>query len=541
MIYLTLVVVKSDYMDTNSPVYNELNKAWKVTCKVLFGEEIGELKEYEEWLKEVLPEFGRRKSYISGKETTFTLNEYCDDARFVSMDEIKEKAIDPLTINEIKDIDSIIEAISNKWEYTGNKVLGNSTFVESSDAVRDSHYVRESIAVNRSSHQFAVTYANDSRYCFGCARYLTSEFVIRCLRFNANRAFNSYWIVKSNDVYNSTNLIGCNEMLFCFNQRGKNRCIGNLELPSDKYFALKKKLLDEIKEELKKNKRFPSIFELIPNISPTPKAIREIDKAVSTQEIDMVAIEKTFSSAFKVLFRKETGDMMRYKDWLLRNVARYSFDEIDSAFGSKTFMFSPEYFKMWRHFPKRRTVSHSEAVKLSSLHLEESDLNSLSRIKDKLGEIAYLTEEGEGGRNLNVAKVLYAEDCVNMYWSLGKHNEGVAFCPESLEIKYVFGSNEITYSQFCMKCNNSTKLTRCFELDSCENCSDTYFAHNCEGLQDAMFCWNTKGKRYAIGNAQLPPDQYRKIKEILIEQMADEIIKTKQLRYDIYNIGCSKK
>jgi hypothetical protein len=56
-----------------------------------------------------------------------------------------------------------------------------------------------------------------------------------------------------------------------------------------------------------------------------------------------------------------------------------------------------------------------------------------------------------------------------------------------------------------------------------------------------MFCWNAKGKRYAIGNAQLQPEQYRKIKDILIEQMADEILKKKELRYDIFNIGCYNK
>jgi hypothetical protein len=75
-------------------------------------------------------------------------------------------------------------------------------------------------------------------------------------------------------------------------------------------------------------------------------------------------------------------------------------------------------------------------------------------------------------------------------------------------------------------------------MDGCANCSDSYFCHSCEGLSDAMFCWNVKGKRHAIGNLELPSDQYRKIKDALVEQMADEIIKNKGLRYDIYNIRC---
>ena len=107
--------------------------------------------------------------------------------------------------------------------------------------------------------------------------------------------------------------------------------------------------------------------------------------------------------------------------------------------------------------------------------------------------------------------------------------------------KHIFGSHALIGSQFCMKCYYSTELNRCFEVDSSTKCSDTYFAHNCEGLQDTMFCWNAKGKRHAIGNMELQLDQYRKIKESLVSQMADEILKEKQLRFDIFNIGCHRK
>jgi hypothetical protein len=55
-----------------------------------------------------------------------------------------------------------------------------------------------------------------------------------------------------------------------------------------------------------------------------------------------------------------------------------------------------------------------------------------------------------------------------------------------------------------------------------------------------MFCFNAKGKRYAIGNAQLQPDQYRRIKDMLVGQMADELIKNKQLKWDIFSIARAK-
>ena len=74
-------------------VYNELNKAWKATCKVLFGEEIGELKDYEEWLKEYVPVIGKRKSHVSGKEVVFHSDAYCINSRFISLNEMNEKSI----------------------------------------------------------------------------------------------------------------------------------------------------------------------------------------------------------------------------------------------------------------------------------------------------------------------------------------------------------------------------------------------------------------------------------------------------------------
>ena len=137
-------------MDPNSPIYNELNKAWKSTCKILFSEEIGELKNYESWLKEYEPTVGKRKSHISGKNVACTIDNYCKSSNFISLDEVKEKTIDPWTINEIKDIDSIVEAVSEKWEYTGNRILGVSSNVENSDLVVDSHYVADSFFVEKS-------------------------------------------------------------------------------------------------------------------------------------------------------------------------------------------------------------------------------------------------------------------------------------------------------------------------------------------------------------------------------------------------------
>jgi len=187
-------------------------------------------------------------------------------------------------------------------------------------------------------------------------------------------------------------------MLFCFNQTGKRKCIGNLELPSDKYFSIKAKLLDEMRDELKKNKRFPSTFELFPKSKPKEKLL---EKEVKEEEEDIEPINKGFASTFKILFKKDAEpNIFTYQKWLTRNIDRYNFYEIDSAVGGKTYRFKGDYFRPWKHFPQHRAVNFEQAKKLSYLHLEESELSSLNKIIESLDKIAYLSEEGKGGKNM---------------------------------------------------------------------------------------------------------------------------------------------
>jgi len=54
-----------------------------------------------------------------------------------------------------------------------------------------------------------------------------------------------------------------------------------------------------------------------------------------------------------------------------------------------------------------------------------------------------------------------------------------------------------------------------------------------------MFCFNVKNLTHAIGNAQLPPEQYKKVKGALVAQMANELEKKRDLRWDIFSIGAS--
>jgi len=523
-------------------LYNELNKAWKSTCRILLGEEIGELREYEPWLKGYLPQIKLRKSHLSGKEVTLAMDDYCRDANFISGDEIRgQGAGAPLGIDEIKDIDSIMNAVSERWEYCGNRVLGNSTNVELSDLVIDSNYVSDSVTVKQASHIYsAFLIGSGTKYFFGGGYFDASEFDVRCMfGLAANRCFESHLVANGGDLYFCYNAIGCHDMLFSFNQRNKRNIIGNVELPKDRYLELKKKLLGEIKDELKKSKELPSLFGLVPDTKPD---IGDVSVVPELKEETVVSVEKAFAATFKVLLKTDCPhNMDELEGWLSGHIIKIK--EVTSAFGIQTTMpMRPEILPHSALLPVRRVVSEKEALELGKLKLPESDISDFGRIMESLPKIGYFTAEAVVGSCRNLIKAPAVADSSNLYKEYDAvRSEYAGISSNVFNSKYIFGSHRMYDSQFCMKCYNSLNLNRCFEVDTSTKCRDAYFCHNCEGLADAMFCWNVKGKRHAIGNISLPQDQYEKTKNTILEQIADKIARNKNLEYDIFNIGCVKK
>jgi hypothetical protein len=525
-------------MNTNSPVYNELNKAWKSTCRVLFGEEIGELREYEEWLHEYIGKERVEKSMVSRKEVYLTSEEYCHNAKFIAFDEIDfNKKFEPLNINEIKDIDSIVESLQERFYYSGNVVLGTSKFVEKSSNVVDSFYILGSSRIDESDH---IAYSKDFRYCrfiFGGYLNARSNHMIKgCFTFNCNRCFEYYLARSSSDLYYSANISGCNDCMFCFNLYGKKHTIGNLELQRDKYLELKKKLISEIASELRQNKKIPSLLELIPQ---TPTEIPKIK--IEEEMFDINPINESFKQTFKLLFRKEPQRLEEYKDYLLKHlppiiVLRNNISQNE--------LFIPDFFEPILK-RKDRLISQKEAQVISKNNKMILDMQEVEKPfrSISLSKIAVMPFGVIEGKNTNVhGSAMYAMNSIDCYYGINYvESKSCAFSNWPRQSSNAFGCGNVFDSHFCINTYYSKRMNRAFEIDSCTNCSDLYYSHNCENVNDSMFCFNIKNLSHAIGNAQLPPDQYRKIKDMLVEQMADEILSKKELKYNIYNIGCGKK
>ncbi|MBI5061007.1 MAG: hypothetical protein HZB67_01715 [Candidatus Aenigmarchaeota archaeon] len=245
----------------------DINSAFETTSRILFGESVGQLTDFDAYLKEGL--VGKQtKSHFSGKQLMVLSDQYPENVRFFdySTELCKVSGLSKsLNINEIKDIDSLFGAVKERLYYTGNKVLGESNYVENSDNVFDGAFVYHSTLIRKGKFVYACYLMNEPEFCFGSASSGQSQYIMRCFYNNTlKRCFECCTSVGSSDLYFCYNLIGCNDCMFTFNLRNKRNMVGNVQLDREQYTGLKKKLLAEVAAGLKAKKRFGySIIDIL--------------------------------------------------------------------------------------------------------------------------------------------------------------------------------------------------------------------------------------------------------------------------------------
>jgi len=511
---------------------SKLDSSWRSACRILFGREIGPLAKYRAWLSQNLPRGARRRSHSSGKDVAVAFDAFSAGARFVSSEELKLNKGYGVSVNDMKDVDSLLSALSEKCEYAGNRHLGNSAFVESSDIVLDSQYVSNSTNIEESQYvDSSFMIRKGSKHIFGCGALGNGEFLVRVTdSYGQKRSFESSIVGTSSDCYFCHNVLGSREMMFCFGQRNKSYCIGNTPLPKEQYLELKRKILAEVADVLEKEGSFPALHELVPN---TPAAA-SLSLAPEKQAQNMAPIEKGFATTYNILLKRPPEGIREYEKWLTeRTIAVH---EAATPFGSQTFV--PDSMPVLKGFPRQRLVAARESAALSKLQMPQGSMGSLKGVIAGLGGIAFFTPELRDGQNANIIACPHAYNVVNAYKGYDTvYAENVALSSMALNSKYVYGCHRVLESQFSLKCYNSQYLNRCLELDSCNRCSDSYFCHNSEALSECMFCFNMKGARHTIGNTPLSKEQYAQVKAALVGQIADEIGKTKGLGRSIFGIA----
>jgi len=246
----------------------DIDNGWESTCKILLGSEAGPIAKCEKYLLRYVEPYHMEKSIISGKDVVVS-GEYEKGARFISGNEIMQyDAIAKgakLSINDIKDIDSLVRAAGEMAIYSGNDVLGKSSNITLSNKVLDSNTVYKSHEVIFSKNIACCHIVKYSEHCYGGVSVgKHAQFTIHSFEiYESSRLFECVRVYHSADCAYGVNLDNCHDCLFSFNLRTKSKCIGNLQIEPAKYASLKSKLLSEIAGELGKNGSVPTVVEIV--------------------------------------------------------------------------------------------------------------------------------------------------------------------------------------------------------------------------------------------------------------------------------------
>lgn len=545
--------------------FMDINSAWKKTCTVLFGQEIGELEEFAPYLREYhYAPLVKGKSAVSGKDVYVGTGRYCKGAKLISQDEIVAGnhpavsggsipgAIDgrgqEISINDVKDIDSLLESIGEITRYSGNKVFGTCSNLENVDNCSDSHFISNSHTIVSSKYVgYSAFIRNNSEFVFGSCTLINGSHLIRILGTDSlSRSFECSWTTKSSDMFFTSNCRDCSECMFSFNLRSKKYRIGNIELEKSKYLGLKKKLRGEVAQWLAKEKKFPSVFSIKSKPSERQigllreKGIGAQTRAASSNPAkawDSRAVEAAFTETTRLIFGRGLSGIGKYSRFLSeRNDKVY---KVRTPFGSESF--HSHYFRgSW--VPEARMVSLEEAMALGSADIGASCDFTLAGIMQRLGEIAFYSTGLSEGNNSNNSEIPIEYTATDSYRvSDCTFSKKCAYCTHAQNCDSVFGSSVLMVeSSFCLRCHDCVKLNACMDMDSSKNCHRCMFCHNCEGLSDSMFCFNAKNLKYAIGNVEVGREKYEKARALVVKELLSRLEKTGAFGFDICNLGCFK-
>lgn len=241
----------------------KLDSAFRTTCRAILGQEIGGLGELKAFLTSTAEPVTKRKSVLSGEEVYLYYHQYPKKGRFISYAEVEKCPAPRLSVNEIKDIDSLLGAVRENFFYCGDKHLGNNVEVVASDGMMDAGFVLESNAAYNSQHAAYSNILLNSKFIFGCTYAAFCNSMVKSYHnYKSSRFFQSGYSHFSADLYFCWYMNGCEDCMFSMNQINGRNMVGNVELPREKYLSLKGKLLGEIAAEIRERKSFPTIFEL---------------------------------------------------------------------------------------------------------------------------------------------------------------------------------------------------------------------------------------------------------------------------------------
>ncbi|MCX8194830.1 MAG: hypothetical protein N3G22_01860 [Candidatus Micrarchaeota archaeon] len=242
-------------------------------------------------------------------------------------------------------------------------------------------------------------------------------------------------------------------------------------------------------------------------------------------EIVYTELNKKWKDTCKIILGGEIGELKDYEKWLSDNLSPRTV-YTDSK-GREIVISVPHYGKnsRWISFDEVDFNKRYPPIHISSERIGEIE-SLLNAVRDRI----YYTGNVVLGNSKFVDKSTGIFESYFVY-----HSERCAYCKyithttQATSCEYMFGCNGHGSTSFCIKTFATMYSSRCFECSKAEYCADCYYSHNLANCQHCFFCFNLKNKRYCIGNLQLSPEKYHEIKNRLLSEMREMLIRDKKL------------
>ncbi len=236
----------------NDELYGKLDTGWRTTCKIVLGQDIGELKDYEEWLLKNVPRPTIKNSIISGKNV-LCYNKYPQVIDENEVEQLKNKIAD--NVEDATSVEDLITKVKPLAVYVGNRSSGSILNAELCDYYWDSRHIYYSTYIRDAKY---VAYSYDSRNCenvYGVSEFSSGSFNISTYAcYVTPVCFESLYAIESSNVMFSQNCENLNHALFCFNVQSLSYAVGNVEVGKKRYEQVRKMLLEHVVNELVETK-----------------------------------------------------------------------------------------------------------------------------------------------------------------------------------------------------------------------------------------------------------------------------------------------
>jgi hypothetical protein len=233
----------------------------------------------------------------------------------------------------------------------------------------------------------------------------------------------------------------------------------------------------------------------------------------------------------KTVFGREIGGLPDYAQYL--SEVQNSTSAKSCVSRKRLLLQSSEYCKGARFY---EYGTEAASVKPQPLHIDEiKDTDSLIYA---LGERLIYSGNKVLGNSADISGSDNVLDSACVLDSYGLNMcKNVAYTGLARMSENLFGCSDLgDECNMVIRGFYARAFTRCFECAYMGSSSDCYYCYNCIGSSDCLFCFNRYNCRNTIGNIPLEKSKYAELKKKLVGEIADELEKTRRMRFSIVDI-----